>query len=153
MPKEVSFASPKIEVDEVTYQRYEDADLIEVPQTVNLEQTYGERSYASTLIGIAVVMVGMIGLVVFVKWKSAATPAERLQQFEVPNQITPFSVLNLLEEISRSSGLQPEVREELGSEMQRIKQAFFSDNDGSETPDLSGIANRWVRSVGQVGST
>ncbi|MED5284657.1 MAG: hypothetical protein VYC71_01715, partial [Planctomycetota bacterium] len=113
MPKEVSFASPKIEVDEVTYQRYEDADLIEVPQTVNLEQTYGERSYASTLIGIAVVMVGMIGLVVFVKWKSAATPAERLQQFEVPNQITPFSVLNLLEEISRSSGLQPEVREEL----------------------------------------
>ena len=145
MPQEVTFATPKMEVDEVVFQRYEDADLVEVPQTIQLERSYGKQSYAWVVwwIGIPVLFGGC--LVAFLTWRSSGTVTESRQTLELPSQITPFSVLSLLEEIGRSEGLKPEVKNQLSQEMQRIEKAFFSDDAETTRPDLASIAEDWVQ--------
>jgi hypothetical protein len=56
----------------------------------------------------------------------------------------------LLEEIGRSEGLNPEVRQLLRQEMQRIERAFFSEDVAETPPDLASIAQDWVQRAGHA---
>jgi hypothetical protein len=150
MPQEVTFAAPKVDVDEVVFQRYEDADLVEVPRTIQLERNYGKRSYAWMIwwIGLPAILVAGWGL--FLARRSGRQVTTAHPTLQLPTQITPFSVLSLLEEIGRSEGLNPEVRQLLRQEMQRIERAFFSEDVAETPPDLASIAQDWVQRAGHA---
>jgi len=146
-PKVFEFGDPKIETAEVTYQRYDDADLAAVERVVSLEQKYGDvrRPWMWGL--LAVVPIGLVAVLGVRGIAGRRRPTEEAR-FKVPESMTPFSVLALLRNIADRNGLEPEERNELSSSIEEIERHYFAltNGNGSTTkPDLKGLAETWIR--------
>lgn len=130
--------------DALVYQRFVDADLESVERVISLEEQYGETSNAALwwALGIGLGVVALLGLVI------ALLPKEqeaRRARFEVPEQVTPFTVLGLLKDIEANNGLTPKRKSELSSSINRIEQFYFGEQPEAEEPNLTDIARSWVR--------
>ncbi|QDU56534.1 hypothetical protein [Aeoliella mucimassa] len=141
-PTSFEFAEPKLEVTEAIYQRYDDADLLAVDSVIELESQYA--STASTpwwwYAGPIVVILGVIALIVAF---SSRQPIEVTQnEFAMPERITPFSVIGLLDRIESRNGIDAKQLQELRQSRQGIEQYYFEEEAG-EKPDLVGIARTW----------
>jgi hypothetical protein len=66
-------------------------------------------------------------------------------RFTVPEQVTPFTVLGLLEEIHQHNGLSDDGRRELAASIDRIERHYFARENGEAPPDLQEVAETWVR--------
>lgn len=142
-PKTFAFGAPKLNVQEVVYQRYNDADLVAVDQVVSLDEDYGKVSYAwAGWLGLAVVGVLGLGLAVALVSRKPAD-ADRAR-FHMPDQLTAFTVLGLLRQIEAENGLTPNGKQELAESINRLERHFFSDQQ-AEPPDLRQIATNWLK--------
>lgn len=141
-PKTFRFGVPRENVDEVAYQRYEDADLVAVGREVSLEKEYAKKSYAwiGIVVGgaLAAVLI-VLGLVLILRRKRPSTMAA----FHVPEQITPFTVLGLLRTIDAKNGLAAPEHLELAQVIAQVEEFYFAEPTGPE-PDLAQIAKTWV---------
>ena len=141
-PTSFTFGTAKSDDAEVVYQRYVDADLADVGRQVSLEQQYGETSYAwlGWLLGVVVAAP-----VAFVLWRRYGTKPHREEaaRFQMPEHLTPFTVLGLLRDIQQNNGLGESGQRELASSIERLEQHYFEESD-QEQPDLREIAVRWV---------
>ena len=148
--RQFDFASAKLPLKEELWQRYDDADLVEVEQTVVLAQEYDKPQWSSSnLIAIAVaaglfVFAVIAAVVVFVLRKMPAETVSQGARFNVPSEPTPFNVLMLLKDIERNNGFAPEAKDELATSITRIERSFFADESPADV-DLSEVANTWVR--------
>jgi len=142
-PTSFRFGTPKIETAESTLQRYADADLEKVEQEISLEQTYGKTSRVWVWCLVAGVAVLAAAVVVLLR-KARVTSPEREFSIEVPEQITPFTVLGLLRHIQFNNGLNDIGKQELASTIRGVEQYFFGSGNGAEEPDLKNIAESWV---------
>jgi hypothetical protein len=129
--------------DAVVYQRFVDADLATVEEAISLEQQYGETSnpWVGWIVGGALAGVALLGLIF------SLIPNERVQKqprFQLPNDVTPFTVLGLLKDIEANNGLGEKRKSELSQNINRIEKYYFEGQDGSE-PKLDEIARKWVR--------
>lgn len=146
-PATVAFGAPKLDGAKMSYQRYVDADLIEVQRVVSLEGRYGGRGagWAWGAFLLAVAGLGLAGFLFLARRrrtrKKPAEPAYRL-----PDPLTAFAALGLLKRIRRDSRLKPESAGELAGDIGRIEQYFFNRGEG-RPPDLRGIAQHWVGTV------
>ena len=134
---------PEEEV-ELTYQRYVDADLASVGQTISLEARYGEVNgpgFWTWLAGTAVALVLFLGVRSALR-SAARGPSET--RFTVPDPVSPFTVIGLLRRIESTNGLTPDSREELLGQIQNIEEHYFGETEGTR-PDLSEIALTWVQ--------
>jgi hypothetical protein len=142
-PDTFEFPEPVIDVHEVTYQRYNDADLVSVDPVVKLEAKYGQTGLGPWVwlapIGILLVIGGVVAIALSMKNKE---PLAVDSQFAVPERITPFSVLSLLNRIETHNGLDPAGRAELEQSKSRIERFYFDDGDHAQ-PDLEEIASTW----------
>lgn len=146
LPDSFAFASTVLpdEDVEVTYQRYVDADLASVGQTISLEARYGEvdgPGFWTWLAGAGVALALFLGV------RSALRSAARgpnEARFTVPDPLSPFTVIGLLRRIESTNGLTPHSREELLGQIQNIEGHYFGEDDGSR-PDLGKIAETWVQ--------
>jgi hypothetical protein len=142
-PKAFRFGSARTDVGEMVHQRYVDADLAKVGPEVTLEAKYGQQTHAGLWWlagGILLAALALGVLVAFLRSRPRGTQAAR---FQVPEVVTPFSVLGLLREIERKNGIPATQLAELSSSIQQLERHYFAGSNGSQ-PDLMQIAETWV---------
>ncbi len=142
-PTEFAFAEPLIEDATIEYQRYVDADLASVEPVVSLEQEYGEPQQTWHWWLLGGVLLAAAGVVAFLFLRNPADVAVA-RRFELPDQLTPFTVLGLLKDIESNNGLSKDRQTQLAGAINRLEEYYFYDRQGEE-PDLKGIARDWVR--------
>ncbi len=144
-PEKFRFGDPVVDVEEVTYQRFVDADLAKVEQQIALEAEYGEpkQSWIWPLVITATsLLIVAAAVVAFAKNRKPAAEAA----FRLPDHITPFTVLGLLKNIEQNNGLTSDGKRELGESINRLERYYFVERSGNE-PDLEKIAHDWIRST------
>lgn len=139
-PTEFRFGVAKIDGARTVYQRYDDADLVTAQPVVALEVGLVDRA-TRWWWGVLPLALALLGLWAFRRRRAPAAP--RPTGRRLPERITPFTVLGLLEEIARNDGLGPIEREELRATIASIERYYFAASDGAE-PDLARIAREWV---------
>jgi len=145
-----SFASAKIEPKELLFQRFNDADLESVQQTVALQQSYDEpvTSYTAWVIGFLVVTASGIAAWYFLR-RQPALVAVTGPRWQIPSEITPFSVLTLLRDIQQKTSLQGSAASDLAGSIERIERWYFASTPSTAPqPDLQSEATGWIQRAG-----
>lgn len=142
-PTEFSFPAPLLDVKDVTYQRYVDADLEDVEATVSLVERYGSNRRTVTIASAVAGAVTILFLAIVLLVRSR-TPATGVDQGEETAAPTPFSLLSRLRQYESGGDVQPNQRAQLQSDITAIESHFFAAKNGHSTPDLVAIANRWA---------
>ena len=145
--KQFVFASAKLPLDEEVWQRYDDADLVAVEQTVTLTEQYDQpKSAAATYVIFGLLAVTVIGVCGWLKTRNTTEQTAVGPKFVVPEQTTPFSVLCLLKNIETNNGLSADSRKELQTSINRIERYYFASEEATDgEPDLTELATTWVR--------
>ncbi|MFM7103228.1 MAG: hypothetical protein ACKO3N_18925, partial [Verrucomicrobiota bacterium] len=134
----------------VTYQRYADADLAEVPAgTVVAGVPLRPRSRWPWAAGL-----GAVGGLAAGGWwvrrrRAPATPAS-IPRHRMPATVTPFSVVQLLRRLEADPALSwtDDQRAEMTRSIRALEARHFSPEGGESTPeDLAEVARRWVARV------
>ncbi len=142
-PSTFHFASPQIETVDLSYQRYDDADLAEVGPVIDLEKQYGQTSRAGIWWGLGIALAVTIAAVVtWLAWPRRETIA--VEQFRLPEAITPFTVLGLLRNLEQHNGFPAPQHADLMATIGRLESHYFATPSGPE-PDLREIAEDWLR--------
>lgn len=155
LPKSFTFASVKLptkEKDGILYQRYNDADLAAVEQTVSLEAQYGKQTLAaSAWMHTGVLVAGVLMVVVAVILiRTNVRPQATNDGPRLPERLTPFTVAALLREIRDSAPLNDRQRTELNGDLEEVERHYFSDEtNGDVKPDLRRVAERWAVAAGR----
>ena len=134
----------EIAEEAIVYQRFVDADLESVEQTISLEQQYGETSNAWIwwIVGISLGSVALLGIVFALLPKQQEV---RQARFEVPEDLNPFTVLGLLKDIEANNGFSTNQKTDLLTSINRIERFYFGESNGESAPELADIAHTWVR--------
>ena len=143
-PENFRFAAPKEEGVDSLYQRYDDADLITAELNVNLEESYTAKEpfdWRWLLLIPALLAVAFMFRIVF-KGTDREVVATGLR---VPDDVTPFTVLNLLNEVRSSPKIGDPDRRDLDAAMVSIETHYFGEAQSGTAPDLRSIAQDWVK--------
>jgi hypothetical protein len=142
-PGQFVFGKPKVDGMRAVYQRYNDADLATVAPEVALTGVL----FADNPVW-AWVLVGL-GFAVFFGWLLFARPAAggsaaTAAGLAMPQQITPFTVLGLLQQIGSRRRLDATTAQALAADVAKIEGACFGRNPDPAL-DLKALAERWLR--------
>jgi hypothetical protein len=144
-PASFRFASTKVADTEMVYQRYVDADLAKVGAEVPLEERY-ERARYAWLWWAGGGLLALAFAVIAIRLIRSGPKQHAKARFQMPERVTPFSVLGLLRDIERNNGLAaPEMRELAGS-IEGIERHYFAES-GGEPIDLKRVAETWIGRV------
>jgi hypothetical protein len=145
-PQTFHFVDARVPLKETVYQRYEDADLVAVKQDVSLVSRYDRAQYGWLWMpAFAVVVVGAVG---FAAVRVArGRRREVVGRFQMPGEVTPFTVLGLLRDIQHNNGLAPAEKQELVASIDRLERHYFQ-SAGQSDPDLQAIATTWLARTG-----
>jgi hypothetical protein len=144
LPKTFRFAPVSVPTKEVIFQRYVDADLVAVEQTVPLEQTYGKKSNRIWWVigALAFVCLVLVGVCVVLATRGGKQTTAGLA---LPENLDPFIAATLLKEIRERPELTVVQRAELDQDLAEVEQYYFSaDRNGTPTPDLRRIVSKWA---------
>jgi hypothetical protein len=140
-PQRFTFAKPKSEEIKAAYFRYADADLQPVAADVELGAEYGKRGISWHWLWLgAAIPAGFVLLRKGAK-RGADEPAA---PFTVPAEITPLSVLGLLQRIQKHGKLDAATRTELEQTMASMRGHYYAPRPASGTLDLADTAKEWV---------
>jgi hypothetical protein len=144
-PATFRFGTPKVETSASVHQRYVDADVKTVDQVVSLEQAYGERRRRwPSVVGVAA--VAAVGSVWLLRRALRRRPTGVLARgYQVPEPLTPFTLLGLLRDIQDHNGLSDGGKHELAESIARIERFYFGKDAGDAEPNLRAIAHEWVQ--------
>jgi hypothetical protein len=149
-PPATEFAFPAAASDAIpaamTYQRFDDADIVHVEPTVLLAERYAAPDWSwagMSAIAVALLVLCVAG-VLFLrpKPKQVEAPAYRM-----PRQITPFTVIGLLQTIRRDGHLDEGTDRELTGVIHHIEEHYFADRQAPAV-DLHQTASTWLERVG-----
>jgi hypothetical protein len=143
-PSRFEFASPLLETKEVVYQRYVDADLKTVSADVNLEEKYGKARLPWLIwtIGLA----GIIGVILIVSLVVATVRRKRTVGAgnQLPDNMTPFQAIVLLQNLLRDNKLDEPSRRELEQSIAELHASYFDNSDAVDSPNLRSITEKWL---------
>lgn len=142
VPEKFTFCSAKVDDTDMKFQRYIDADLVDVEREISLENSYGRASRAWIywlLGGIPAVLI--LGSLVAIGIRRPKTV--RARRYETPSEITPLSVLSLLKQIQGDQSVREKYRPELDTSIEQLEQHFFY-TQGDQSPDLDKICKEWL---------
>ncbi len=145
--KQFSFAALKIPDANMSYQRYQDADLVAAEPTVSLERAYGSFSwnFLYWLIPLLALVLATVGVGSYLLTRPEEIATHR---FRMPTDVNPFTVLTLLQDIKEHNGVTATEASELQASIDRVERAYFGDAEKpEETKDLEALARRWVNRV------
>jgi len=126
------------------FQRYDDADLVEVQQTVSLEKNYASFSWKFLYWLIPLIVFGLVGIVAGVFFMKRVEHSHTTR-FRVPEDINPFTVLTLLNDIKERNGINTEQATELQNSINRVEEYYFGETEnGHQAEDLEQLAETWV---------
>ncbi|MBK8100417.1 MAG: hypothetical protein IPK26_25245 [Planctomycetes bacterium] len=141
VPRKFAFARPKGEV-KALFQRYVDADLIEVGAEVDLEQRYGDGTRSWVWI-VLVIVLGGLGAGAWFLGRDPQVVHTLRDRYKLPTQMTPFTVLGLLRDIERTGSLDKQAHAELTATIAQLEAGFFGQK-AADAPDLTTTAQQWV---------
>lgn len=143
-PVTFEFAEPKMEITEAIYQRYDDADLLAVEPVIGLEAQYASSDSSPWwwLAAAGAVLLLIVGIGIALAQSRPEVVTE--DEFAVPDRITPFTVLGLLDRIESRNGIDDQRRTELRQSRADIERYYFEEEDAPE-PNLEEIARSWSR--------
>ncbi len=147
-PTNFRFATPLVDVKEVTYQRYDDADMVAAEAEVSLENEYGKPVNKWLVAALAGGGLLILGLAVVFLSRRTGPPAAPVTSYALPEEITPFTVISLLQRIrdDRTLRMPDTQREELTESIRTLERDFFAASAGpGGATDLREIAQSWVR--------
>ncbi len=139
------FPEPKTSDTKVTFKRYQDVDLIEVPQQLAITGIrLGHPSLLPWAIGGGALAL-IAGAIVVLRRR----PDEKVMRqggYRLPESITPFTTLKLLRAIQSDQqiSLVEKDRTELSETISRIESSYFAPARPDNPPDLSQIARLWL---------
>jgi hypothetical protein len=147
-PDSFRFGRPKLADMTTTYQRYDDADLETVPAQIALRTgPVGRNPWWSW------VLICM-GAVLYAVWFLFAKPSEDDGEdasgaLQLPETLTPFSVLALLHQVRTLGGLPDDQLAQLDDDVRRIEASHFGKAEGDDDEvDLAAIARHWLSRAG-----
>jgi hypothetical protein len=143
--KNFTFAQPLRDEISTAYFRYADADLQSVSASVDLAATYGKRKLPWLKIIGSILGLGLF-IGIWLRLKGRQPASTKTARFHVPGEITPLSVIGLLERIKQHANLKPADHAELDQTLANLQSHFYT-RTGSATaePDLTQAATDWVR--------
>lgn len=142
-PTRFAFASPVVDVSEINFQRYVDADLEEVEAVVALVEEYGSPMRAWIIGGLCTLagLTILIGAVVMLR-RGAASRVIETPQAQI--ELTPFSLLSRLKATYADDSIPADRRNRLREDIVQVEQHYFAEANGNAKPDLLEIARRWT---------
>ncbi|MFO0842538.1 MAG: hypothetical protein U0797_09105 [Gemmataceae bacterium] len=144
LPTKFAFGTAKGDVvEKMEYQRYDDADLAKVDAVVELERSYGRRSLAWLWAAGGGTLVVLLGGVLAWRRLRNRRPAE--VKWKLPEPLTPFTAIALLERIEREGGLSESQRQELTRAIRGVERHYFAQANGETGVDLKTLTEGWVR--------
>jgi hypothetical protein len=148
-PRAFRFGKAKDQSAKMVYQRYNDADLVSVGQEVSLEEQYGRAGTAwvwwAAAGGAGLLALGVGALVLLRRPKARSEGRWRL-----PEPLTPFTALGLLERIRHEGRLTEGQHDELVRAIHDLERRYFaaSNGDGGNGhADLRQVTEGWLRQV------
>ncbi len=143
LPKSFQFANVQIPTKEVLYQRYNDADLTTVEQSISLEKQYGQKTtlWIWSIVAGAAAFVVMLLMGTFAILSRSKKPV--ITQGLRPEDLNAFNVLGLLQQLRDNGQVSPAERADLDRAIETVEQHYFS-NGKTPAPDLRGIATKWI---------
>jgi hypothetical protein len=147
-PPNFRFGKARDGETKMVYQRYSDADLVAVEQVISLEAQYGQgsSSWLWWLVGGSVALL-VLGFVVVRRLRRP--PTDDRCRWQLPETVTPFTILGLLERLRHEARLSEAQRGELMQSIRQLEQCYFaaSDGEGNGDVDLRKVAESWLRQV------
>lgn len=145
-PRSFRFASAKSDAAEMTYQRYQDADLAPAEREIALEHEYEVRGRKWLWIGGAAsaVLAGILLLALVLLFRRRPKATARMQ---LPQNLTPFTLTVLLRHIQQTGRLVPADKAALDQTIADLERRFFAGVNGSGEVNLREIAEDWNRKV------
>jgi len=146
VPTSFTFPKPIVEVEENVYQRYDDADLAAAESTVSLVEQYGgdETPWLWMAIIAGAALLFLIGAIVM--WPKQEREAKQHGRYQLPDEVTPFSVISLLHRIREENNLKAETLGQLNESIESLERHYFHEKN-SEEPDLKRIAEGWIKTA------
>lgn len=144
LPDSFTFGEARTADASIVYQRYLDADLLEVEPEVSLEERYGERRRSWAWIVVALVVIGGGGTLFLLTRKSNGPQAEGATGRSLPDSLTAFTVLGFLRDLDRNNGIRDSGRQELHRAIRELERQYFREGDAEQT-NLRAIAEEWAR--------
>ena len=144
---------PKIEM---TWQRYQDADIETVVGSISLQSRYGKREvpWRSIAAGSAATLIVIVVSIFALRRARRAIAPLTLR---LPDPLTPFAVLDWLETMKSTAPLSESQRRELTQAISRLEDRYFAEENLAEQPRTDGdakaagdaecreIAEHWLR--------
>lgn len=141
-PKSFQFASAKLPVKEMVYQRYIDADLKGVDAEVSLEAHYGKTPWLPWALSAAAVVAAVLS--VGWVWHLASHRGGPVEaRFAVPSNLTPFTAIGFLKELEAHAGFDDATRRQLQDAVISIERHYFQTADAMP-PNIEQITNQWL---------
>ncbi len=145
-PKTFAFAEVKMEGAKSIMQHFVDADIEEVPgPTIQLERRYPRSTWPRIMALLATAAAICLGGIAWMVMQRSAE-SKAAPDFHMPEKVTPFTTINLLEQIRTTNGLQSEEKTRLGKTIGRLQDYYFDDESASEgdEPDLQSLIQEWI---------
>ena len=140
----------------VTYEHYEDADVVDCAATVPLTRPVSPAGLGYWLVGIALALTGAIGYGTW-RWNRRLQSAKLLPRhatYHSPQRLTPFTLLLLLKRIAGDVTLRlsPADAAELSQTIARLEQRHFAGQDSNGDSlsdrrmehDLRPVLDHWL---------
>jgi hypothetical protein len=144
-PRTFQFGTALVDGTEMTYQRYQDADLANAEAVTSLEHEYSGPArvwlwvLGSSVVGAMAVMAIVLALVVRRRPRAAAG-------LPLPATLTPFTLLVFLRRVRQGGKVPVSERDELDHIIADLERRYFADEAGaSGAPNLREMAERWAR--------
>lgn len=148
-PAMFRFGGKKLDGSEMVFQRYHDADLVSAAEDVPLEREYGRPSRAwiwwAVGGGTGLALAGAALLI----WRARQPKAVTAADWAVPETLTPFNVLGLLQGIEQRDGLTADQKADLRRSIASLERQYFA-KDSDSASDLRGVAEFWVRQASRA---
>ena len=141
-----SFASARIEPKELLYQRFNDADLESVQQTLTLRQSYDQppRNLTAWILGFLLI-TSAAAAAWFLRRRQPQTAPTAGPRWQLPAEITPFSALSLLRDIQQKTSLPGSTASDLAVSIERIERWYFATSTPpAPQPDLHAEVSSWI---------
>ncbi len=145
-PKLFEFPQSELELDEMVFQRYVDADLASVEPTVRLEASYGKTDYTRMIwLGVGAGLAGLfvIGLVIWLIKRPRKEEAST--RFVIDSSLSPFAAISLLQEIYANNGFNDRKKDELANAIDRLEAHYFGQAESGSNPDIVSEVKKWTK--------
>jgi hypothetical protein len=144
-PKTVRFPKLLIPTEEIVYQRFNDADLVPAKEEVVLGETYARPKsmwwWLAVPAGAGLMLMAGIAAWLLLRPKAVLDDG----RLAIPENLTPFALLDLLGKVERNNGFAPDRKSQLRQTIEDVEHRYFAtDANNAAAPDLRRIAEEWV---------